>query len=101
MRPISRLYPIKTSPYLMDEDVLPKLKFINEKNIKPLKENWCIDFIFLGEDFVVHSLVDVGGNLGASLVLILSYVSDRRELSLSKHKLENMFFFTCLTSTGK
>ena len=39
MRPISRLYPIKTSPYLMDEDVLPKLKFINEKNIKPLKEN--------------------------------------------------------------
>ena len=38
-RPINRLYPIETSPYLMDEDVLPKLKFVNEKNIKFLKEN--------------------------------------------------------------
>ena len=39
MRPINRLYPIETSPYLMDEDVLPKLKFVNEKNIKFLKQN--------------------------------------------------------------
>ena len=37
MRPINRLYPIETSP--MDEDVLPNLKFVNEKNIKPLKLN--------------------------------------------------------------
>ena len=39
MRLISRLYPIETSPYLMDEDVLPNLKFVNEKNIKTLKQN--------------------------------------------------------------
>ena len=38
----------------MDEDVWPKLKFINEKNIKRLKENWHNDFTFLGEDFVVR-----------------------------------------------
>ena len=36
-RPINRLCPIETSTYLMDEDVLPKLKFVNEKNIKFLK----------------------------------------------------------------
>ena len=52
-RPINRLYPIETSPYLMDEDVLPKLKFVNEKNIKFLKENWYTDFTSLGEG-VVH-----------------------------------------------
>ena len=45
-----------------------------------------------------HSLVDMCPSLGASLVLILSYVLDRRELSLRKHKLENLFFFTCLWS---
>ena len=39
IRPINRLYPIKTSPYLMDEEALPKLKFVNEKNIKLLKKN--------------------------------------------------------------
>ena len=39
MRPINRLYLIETGPYLMDEDVLSKLKFVNEKNIKFLKEN--------------------------------------------------------------
>ena len=39
VRPINRLYPIETSPYLMDEDVLPKFKFVNEKNIKLLKKN--------------------------------------------------------------
>ena len=39
MRPNNRLYLIETSPYLMDEDVLPKLKFVNEKNIKLLKQN--------------------------------------------------------------
>ena len=44
-----------------------------------------------------YSLVDMRANIGASFVLILSYVSDRRELSLSEHKLENLFFFTCLT----
>ena len=32
MRPINRLYPIETRP--MGEDVLPNLKFVNEKNIK-------------------------------------------------------------------
>ena len=53
-RPINRLYPIETSPYLMGENVLPKLKFVNEKNIKLLKENWYIDFIYLGEGVVVH-----------------------------------------------
>ena len=42
-----------------------------------------------------YSLVSMRVNLGASFVLILSYVSDRRELTLSKHKLENLFFFTC------
>ena len=45
-----------------------------------------------------YSLVGMRVNLGASFVLILSYVSDRRELSLSEHKLENLFFFTCLWS---
>ena len=45
---------IETSPYLMGENVLPKLKFVNEKNIKLLKENWYIDFIFLGEGVVVY-----------------------------------------------
>ena len=83
-----------------------------------LKQNWYIDFIFLGEGVVVHiniillllfaqlhisfpvlfyySLVGIRVNWGASFVLILSYVSDRKELSLSEHKLENLFFFTCL-----
>ena len=83
-----------------------------------LKQNWYIDFIFLGEGVVVHiniillllfaqlhisfpvlfyySLVGIHVNWGASFVLILSYVSDRKELSLSEHKLENLFFFTCL-----
>ena len=45
-----------------------------------------------------YSLVDMRANIGASFVLILSYVSNRRELSLSEHKLENSFFFTCLTT---
>ena len=39
MKPINRLYPIETSPYLMDEDVLPKWKFVNEKDITLLKQN--------------------------------------------------------------
>ena len=39
MRPINRPYPIETSPYLMDEDVLPKSKFVNEKDITLLKQN--------------------------------------------------------------
>ena len=39
MRRINRLYPIETCPYLVDEDVLPKLKFVNKKNIKLLKQN--------------------------------------------------------------
>ena len=37
IRPINRLYPIETSPYLMDEDVLPKLKFLNEKETFDIK----------------------------------------------------------------
>ena len=118
MQPINRLYPIETSPYLMDEDVLSKLKFVNEKNIKLLKQNWYADFIFLGEGVVVYinlillslfvqlpisfsvlyyyNLVGMRVNLVVSFVLILKYVPDRRELSLSEHKLENLFFFTCL-----
>ena len=118
MRRINRLYPIETCPYLMDEDVLPKLKFVNEKNIKLLKQNWYIDFLFLEEGVVAHiiiillrlivqlpisfpvlfyySLVGMRMNLGASFALILSFVSDRKELLLSQHKLENLFFFTCL-----
>ena len=50
-----------------------------------------------------YSLVGMRVNLGASFVLILGYVSDRKELSLSEHKLENLFFFTCLmpSSIGK
>ena len=43
-----------------------------------------------------YSLVGMRVNLGTSFVLILSYVSDRKELTLSEHKLENLFFFTCL-----
>ena len=88
----------------MDEDVGSKLKFINEKNIKFLKENWYTGFTFLGEDVVVHinimllrlfvklpissisfpvlscyGLVDMPVNLGAFFVVILSYlVLDRR-----------------------
>ena len=84
-----------------------------------MKENWYIDFIFLREDVAVHinimlwrllaqipilfpvllynNLVDMRVNIGALFVLILSYlVSERRELYLSEHKLENLFFFTCL-----
>ena len=87
--------------------------------MKFLKENRCTDFTFLGESVVVdinimflclfvqlpiyfsvllsYSLVVMRVNLGASFVLILScLVSDRRELWLGKHKLENLFFFTCL-----
>ena len=116
MRPINMLYPIETSPNLMDEDVLPKLKFVNEKKIKLLKHNWYIDIIFLGKDVVVHinlillrlfvqlpiyfallfyyGLVGMLVNLGVSLVLILRYISDRRELLFSEPKLENLFFFT-------
>ena len=83
------------------------------------KKIWYIDFTFLGDDIVAHinvmilslffqlpisfpvlfcySLVDMRVSLGTIFVLILIYlVSDRRELSLSKHKLENLFFFTCL-----
>ena len=37
----------------MDQDVWSKLKFINEKDIKFLKENWCINITFLGEYDVV------------------------------------------------
>ena len=44
-----------------------------------------------------YSLVDMRVNLGAPFVLILNcLVSDRRELSLSDYKLENLFFFNCL-----
>ena len=50
-------------------------------------------------DFLCYSLVDA--NIGASFVLILSYVSDRRELSLSKQKLENLIFFTFLWSSRR
>ena len=54
-------------------------------------------FVQLSLSFPVllcYSLVNMRVNLGAS-VLILSYlVSDRKELSLSKHKLENLFVFT-------
>ena len=111
--------PIETSPCLINQNVWLKLKLINEKNIKFLRKNWYIDFTFLGEDVVVHvnvmllslffqipisfpvllcySLVDMRLNLGSIFVLTLIYlVSDRRELSLSKHKLENLYFFTCL-----
>ena len=103
----------------MNQDVWPKLKFVNEKNIKFLKKDWYIDFTFLGEDVVAHinvmllnlffllpisfpiplwhNLVDMRVNLGLIFVLVLIYlVPDRRELSLSKHKLENLFFFICL-----
>ena len=31
--PVNKLYSIKTSSHLRDEEVLPKLKFANEKNI--------------------------------------------------------------------
>ena len=78
-----------------------------------------IDFTFLGDDIVVHinvmilslffplpisfpflfcySLVDMRVSLGTIFVLILIYlVSDKRQLSLSKHELENLFFFTYL-----
>ena len=84
-----------------------------------MKENWYIDFIFLREDVAVHinimlwrllvqipisfpaflcnNLIDMRVNLGVLFVLILSYlVSERRELYLSEHKLENLIFFTCL-----
>ena len=37
-RAINRLFPIETSPYLMDEGVLAKLKFVNENNIKFLEK---------------------------------------------------------------
>ena len=54
-------------------------------------------FVQLSLSFPVllcYSLVNMRVNLGPS-VLILSYlVSDRKELSLSKRKLENLFFFT-------
>ena len=54
-------------------------------------------FVQLSLSFPVllcYSLVNMRVNLGPS-VLILSYlVSDRKELSLGKHKLENLFFFT-------
>ena len=101
---------------MIDEDEIYKHK---EYCIKFLKENWYIDFIFLREDVAVHinimlwrllaqipilfpvllynNLVDMRVNIGALFVLILSYlVSERRELYLSEHKLENLFFFTCL-----
>ena len=93
-RPINRLYPIEGDPYLLGEDVSPKFKFIKEKNIKFLKENGNIDFIFLREGFVVHiivillrlfvqdlisfpdvlcySLVDMRANIGVSFALSLS-----------------------------
>ena len=84
-----------------------------------MKENWYINFIFLREDvavqinimlrrflvqipisvpvFLCNNLVDMRVNLGALFVLILSYlVSERRELYLSEHRLENLFFFNCL-----
>ena len=49
-------YSIETSPYLIDEDVRPKVKFINTKNtvLNFLKENSYIDFIFLREDVAVQ-----------------------------------------------
>ena len=43
-----------------------------------------------------YSLVGMRVNLGTSFVLTLSYVSDRKELTLCEHKLENLFFLTCL-----
>ena len=44
-----------------------------------------------------YNSVDMRVNLGAYFVLILGcLVSDRRELSLSEHKLENLFLFTLL-----
>ena len=112
-RPINRLYPIEGDPCLLSEDVSQKLKFISENNIKFLKENGYIDSMFLREGFVVHiivillrlfvqdlisfldvlcySLVDMRVNLGVSFALSLSYVSDRKELSTSKHKLKTCF----------
>ena len=86
---------------------------MKEKNIKFLKENGYIGSIFLVESFVLHvnvmllllsvqdlisfpdvlcySLVDMRVNLGVSFALSLSYVSDRKELSTSKHKLKTCF----------
>ena len=47
--------------------------------------------------FLCNNLADMRVNLGALFVLVLSYLaSERRELYLSEHKLENFFFFTCL-----
>ena len=110
----------------MDEDVWPKLKFINEKNIKRLKENLHNDFTFLGEDFVVRINIIILSLFAQHIFpiplvlwfnwhahefkrvfpLILSYlVSDRRKPLLSEHKLENLFFLICLIqylgATGK
>ena len=48
-----------------------------------------------------YSLVDMRANLGASVILIWSSVSGRRELPLCEHKLENLFFFACLWSHRK
>ena len=111
MLTLSRLvhtYPIETGPYLPYRDwsildwsrYLTKIKFINKKDIKFLKENWYIGFTLLGESVVVqiniilrlfvqlpiyfpvllcYSSVDMRVNLRASFVLILScLVSDRR-----------------------
>ena len=39
------------------------------------------------------NLVDMRENLGAFFFLILRNVPDRKVLSLSEHKLENLFFF--------
>ena len=124
-QPINSVYHIETSPCLMDEDVLPKLTFVNEKNIKFFKENSYIDF--LGEECYLHinimllrlflqfpisfavllcyRLVGMRANLGTSFVLLLSYVLDRKKLLLSEYSLEKLFFFTCLItphfSTGQ
>ena len=57
-----------------------------------IRENTVSPFPVL----IYYSLVGMHVNLGASSVLILSYLSDRRKLSLSEHKLENLFFFSCL-----
>ena len=45
-----------------------------------------------------YSLVSMRTNLGASFALILSHISDRRELSLSEHKSENWFFLVYFSS---
>ena len=37
-QPINKFQPIEINPYLMDEEILLKLKFISEKNIEFLKE---------------------------------------------------------------